>query len=86
MATKRSFGDVAEDGDRALPKTAPTKPKRTPGTVHGTRDETWEERTVRRTFYIDRDVLEQAKTRSKQNGESLSALISRGVTELLANE
>lgn len=47
---------------------------------------TWEDRHVRRTFYVDRELLDGAKAHAKGRGESLSALISRSLGELLERE
>lgn len=47
---------------------------------------TWEDRHVRRTFYVDRELLDAAKAHAKGKGESLSALIARSLGELLERE
>ena len=57
-----------------MPKTS----KKTPAT--------WDDRHVRRTFYVDRELLAWAKTHAKSSEESLSALISRSLVELLERE
>lgn len=82
MAKAKGFGSVADDGDRPIPK---KNSKSTPSTVDGTPN-TWEERNVRRTFYIDSEMLDRAKAHAKGTGESLSSLIARGVRELLDRE
>lgn len=86
MSKGTTFGSIAKESDTPLAtnseeKVKPTR-KRTenvpgvPGTVSGAPSKRWEERFVRRTFHVDRELLEAAKQRAKNEGGSFSSVVN----------